>query len=200
MQQRIFHGNFLPEALAQSLMAHFDRGNLEVQQINENGLVTVQIATSRFASAGGRTALSIVLQPVADGVSVSLGEQSWLGIAGNMGVTILSVLRNPFALINRLDDLAQDAESIQLVDEVWKVIAETSRSLGSGFELSEKLKRYVCDYCNTANPPGEPRCIACGAPLGEIQPGTCSNCGYILLHDEKKCPNCGKTIINLGVK
>ena len=194
MQQRIFHGSFPPEALAQALITNFDRGNLEVQQFNENGLVTVQIATARNSSAGGRTALSVVLQPVADGVAVSLGEQSWLGIAGNMGITLLSVLRNPFALIHRLDDLAQDAESIQLVEEVWKVIEHTSRSLGSGYELSEKLKRYSCEFCDTANPPGEPRCIACGAPLGEIQPVTCSKCGYILLHDEKICPNCGQYV------
>jgi hypothetical protein len=194
MQQRIFHGNLTPEDFAQALVANFNRGNMEVQQISNNDKVTVQIASSRFSSAGGRTALSVILQPVADGVSVTLGEQSWLGIAGNMGATILSVLHNPFSLINRLDDIAQDAENIQLVDEVWKVIGDTARSLGSGYQLSENLKRYICEYCNTANPPGEPRCIACGAPMGDVQPQVCPNCGYILKPAESICPNCGNRI------
>jgi RNase P subunit RPR2 len=195
MQQRIFHGNLTPEDFAQALVANFNRGNMEVQQISNNDKVTVQIASSRFSSAGGRTALSVILQPVADGVSVTLGEQSWLGIAGNMGATILSVLHNPFSLINRLDDIAQDAENIQLVDEVWKVIGDTARSLGSGYQLSDNLKRYICEYCNTANPPGEPRCIACGAPMGDVQPQTCPNCGYILKPAESICPNCGNRIL-----
>jgi len=195
MQQRIFHGNLTPDDFAQALVANFNRGNMEVQQISNNDKVTVQIASSRFSSAGGRTALSVILQPVADGVSVTLGEQSWLGIAGNMGATILSVLHNPFSLINRLDDIAQDAENIQLVDEVWKVIGDTARSLGSGYQLSDNLKRYICEYCNTANPPGEPRCIACGAPMGDVQPQTCPNCGYILKPAESICPNCGNRIL-----
>lgn len=193
MQQRIFHGSFQPEDIAQALKSHFDRGNLEVQQLEKNDLITVQIATSRSSAAGGRTALSVILQPVADGVSVTLGEQSWLGIAGDMGSTLLSAIWNPFSIINRLDDIAQDAENIQLVDEVWKVISTTAQSLGSGFELSEKLKRYCCEYCHTANPPGEPRCIACGAPLGDVQPSTCPTCGYVILHNETRCPNCGKS-------
>jgi hypothetical protein len=194
MQQRIYHGSFSPESLSQALVTHFSQGNLEVQQIEQNGLITVQIASPRFVSAGGRTALTVILQPVEDGVSVSLGEQSWLGIASDLGVTLLSVLRNPFDIIQRLDDLAQDAQNLQLVDEVWQVIGQTAHSLGSGFDLSEKLKRYICDYCNTANPLGEPRCIACGAPLGDIQPFTCSACGYVLQKDEKICHNCKKPV------
>jgi RNase P subunit RPR2 len=195
MQQRIFHGSFSPGDLAQALITHFSHGNLEVQSFERDGLTTVQIASHRFSSAGGKTALTVILQPVVDGVSVSLGEQSWLGIAGNMGITLLSIIKNPFNLIHRLDDIAQDAQNLQLADDVWKVIEDTAHSLGSGFELSEKIKRYSCNYCNTANPPGEPRCIACGAPLGDIQPTTCTSCGYVLTQNEKICPNCKKNIL-----
>ncbi len=199
MQQRIYHGSFTPADLSQSLVSHFSHGNLEVQSFIRDGLTTVQIASSRLISAGGRTALTVILQPVEDGVAVSLGEQSWLGIAGNLGITLLSVLRNPFNLIHRLDDIAQDAQNLQLVDEVWKTIDEIAHSLGSGFEFSAKLKRYSCDYCNTANPPGEPRCIACGAPLGDIQPATCLECGYALTRNEKFCPNCNKSVNKINV-
>jgi RNA polymerase subunit RPABC4/transcription elongation factor Spt4 len=109
-------------------------------------------------------------------------------------VSTIFALRNPFSLINRLDDIAQDIESLNLTDEVWKTIDETARSLGMGFELSERLKKYVCDYCNTPNPPGQALCIACGAPLGNIQPHSCPNCGYIITRGENFCPNCKQPV------
>lgn len=194
MPQQIYHGKILNTDLARAIIAHFEHGNLLVQQYGSGDNLVIQIATSPFARSGGKTALSISLQNVADGVAVALSQQSWLGIAASLGVSTIAAIRNPLNILNRLDDIAQDIEYIQLVENVWKVIDTTARSLGSGFELSERLNRYVCDYCNTANPPGEPRCIACGAPLGNIQPLTCRNCGFIVSKNEVSCPNCGKSL------
>jgi len=194
MPQRIYHGIITNQDLANAIIGHFSRGNLLVQQLKSGDSLVVQLATSPSARSGGTTALSVLLQNVEDGVSVSMSKQTWLGIAASLGVSTIAALRNPFNLINRLDDIAQDIEYVQLVENVWDVIDKTARALGSGFELSERLNRYICDYCNTANPPGEPACIACGAPLGDIQPITCVNCGYIIKKAEKSCPNCGKPI------
>jgi len=194
MPQRIYHGIITNQDLANAIIGHFSRGNLLVQQLKSGDSLVVQLATSPSARSGGTTALSVLLQNVEDGVSVSMSKQTWLGIAASLGVSTIAALRNPFNLINRLDDIAQDIEYVQLVENVWEVIDKTARALGSGFELSERLNRYICDYCNTANPPGEPACIACGAPLGDIQPITCVNCGYIIKKAEKSCPNCGKPI------
>ncbi len=194
MPQRIYHGKVSNNDIARTIVAHFAHGNLLIQQFGSGDNLIVQIATSPYARSGGKTALSVSLQNVPDGVSVSVSKQAWLGIAASLGVSTIATLRNPLNLLNRLDDIAQDIEYMQLVENVWKVIDTAARSLGSGFELSERLNRYVCDYCNTANPPGEPRCIACGAPLGDIQPDTCSNCGFIVTRSEKVCPNCGKTL------
>ncbi len=194
MPQRIYHGNFSNTDLAQALMAEYSRGNLRVQQFNSGDTVVVQIATSQYASSGGSTALSVSLQNVADGVAVEIGKQAWLGIAASLGVSTIAALRNPLSLLNRLDDIAQDIESVQLTDSVWNVIDSTARSLGSGFQLSDRLNRYICNYCNTPNPKGEPTCIACGAPLGDIQPLTCRKCGYIVHQNESNCVNCGSAL------
>lgn len=194
MPQRIYHGNLRNTDLAEAITGYFSRGNLRVQQYGNGDAITVQIATSPYAVSGGTTALSVLLQNVEDGVAVEISKQAWLGIAASLGVTTIAALRNPLTLINRLDDLAQDIEYVQLVDNVWKVIDATARSLGSGFELSERLTRYICDYCNTPNPPGESSCIACGAPLGNIQPRTCKNCGYVTFKNESKCINCGHSL------
>jgi hypothetical protein len=200
MPQRIYHGKLSNRDLAQAIVAHFSHGNLQVQQFGSGDSLLVQLASSPYARSGGKTALSISLQNVADGVAVAVNQQAWLGIAASLGVSTLAALHNPLNLLNRLDDIAQDIEYVQLVDNVWNVIDSTARSLGSGFELSERLNRYVCDYCNTANPPGEPRCIACGAPLGDIQPSTCQNCGFVVKQAEKFCPNCGYSLYTVEMR
>jgi Double zinc ribbon len=194
MEQKIYHGQITPTTLAQELISHFNRGNLKVQQVGTEDQLAVQIATAAWTSAGGQTALSVSMQKVEDGVAVEVGEQAWLGVAADLGMTALAALSNPMSLIGRLNSLAQDVEYLTLKDEVWKVLEDTAQALGSGYELSDRLRRYVCTYCNTANPPGESNCIACGAPLGDVQPHTCKWCGYVLLHDEKYCPNCGKQL------
>jgi hypothetical protein len=190
MNQRIYHGNVDPLTLANALIGHFHRGNFRVQRIGDTNKLVVQIATHDRPMSGGQTAISVVLQRLDDGVSVNIGEQAWLGVAASLGVSAISLLRNPLSLLHRLDDIAQDIQSLQLSEEVWRVLDGTARSLGATHELSERLRRITCAYCLTANPVGEPRCIACGAPLGPVQPRTCRGCGFVVYHDEHDCPNC----------
>ncbi|MBG0783944.1 MAG: zinc ribbon domain-containing protein [Anaerolineaceae bacterium] len=189
-ETRIYHGEMNPSDIARDIIAQFNRGNYRVQQIGRDPKIAVQIATREFAQSGGQTALTVTLHKVADGVSVQVGNQAWMGIAASLGVTALSALRNPLSLLDRIDDLAQDIESLQLDDEIWDVIEYSARQHGVGKVLSERLQRYICPYCNTPNKPGDNRCLACGAPLGDIQPQTCLNCGFIVRNLERECPNC----------
>lgn len=190
MNQRIYHGNIDPIDLANALIGHFNRGNLRVQRVGDSNKMVVQVATQEYSRSGGQTALSVILQRVEDGVSVQIGEQAWLGVAASLGTSAISLLQNPLNILHRLDDLAQDIESLQLTDEVWRVLESTSRSLGASLELSERLRRITCEYCGTANPVGEPSCVACGAPMGSAQPRTCRYCGYIVRPNETVCPHC----------
>lgn len=187
---RIYHGAINPSDLARELIANFNRGAYQVQQIGRGSQIAIQIATRQYSQSGGQTALTITIHKLEDGISVQVGKQAWLGVAASLGMTALRALRNPFTLIGRLDDIAQDIESLKLNEEVWQVVERTVRQYGLGKDLSDRLKRYSCPYCNTANPPGESRCIACGAPLGDIQPQTCLNCGFVVRSFERNCPNC----------
>lgn len=190
-QQRIYHGNISPIDLANALVGSFHRGNLRVQQFGNSDKVVVQIATTARPVSGGQTALSVIVQRAEDGVVVQVGQQAWLGVAASLGMTALQLLHNPMAIFNRLDDLAQDIESLQMVDEVWRVLDGTARTLGATQQLSERLRRIACAYCDTANPVGEACCIACGAPMGSLQPVTCAKCGFVLQNGEARCPQCG---------
>jgi len=194
MDRRIFHGNINPSEIAQALESEFNQGNTQTHLIGEGDNLTIQIASSQWSHSGGRTALSVNIQKVEDGIMVELGQQQWLGIAASLGQTAMAALINPMNLLGRLDDIAQDVSSLQMNDKVWQVIARVAAEAGASQQLSERLSRLTCEYCGAANPVGQATCLACGAPLGKAQPKTCNKCGYVLAHDEKFCPNCGQPV------
>jgi len=195
MEHRIFHGKFLPEELAQTLIVHFNHGNLTVQKIGTGKQFAIQIKTKDNKTSGSETALGVIFKQVEDGVSVPVGQQAWYGIAASLGLSALSAIRNPMSLLHRIDDIVQDIEYMQLTDEVWRILESNARAIGSGYELSERLKRIACSYCQTANPAGEPSCLACGAPMGNIQPTSCPACGFVLTEEDTYCPNCNKILV-----
>lgn len=194
MEQRIFHGDFTTDDLAACLLVHFNRGNFVVHKLGSGEKVVVQVKTRQDSPSGGQTALTVTFQKVEDGVAVQTSQQAWVSVAASLGYSALAAIHNPFNLLGRIDDIAQDIESIQLTDEIWKVLSANAHAMGSGYELSQRLHRVMCAYCLTANPAGAPSCLACGAPLGNAQPSTCKHCGYVILESDKTCPNCGRAL------
>jgi len=194
MERRILHGNIKPNDIAQALMAEFNRGNLHAQTVGQANKLAIQIATRTGSQSGGQTALTVSVQSFEDGVMIEIGQQAWLGVAASLGQTAISALRNPFSLLGRLDDLAQDIENMQLTEKIWNTVNRAAASLGASHELSERFQKIVCNYCETANPIEEGSCIACGAPLGDMHPTTCSNCGFTVTNTETICPNCRKKL------
>jgi hypothetical protein len=194
MDKRIYHGKITPDEIAQALQAEFNQGNTRTQVFGDSNNLVVQIASSQWARSGGKTALAVNVQQVEDGIMVQVGEQQWLGVAASLGQTAISTLINPWNLLGRLDDIAQDVSSLQLNEKVWQIINGVVNAAGASLQLSERLARITCEYCGVANPVGEPTCLACGAPLGKDQPKTCNKCGFVLLNAEKFCPNCGQPV------
>jgi RNA polymerase subunit RPABC4/transcription elongation factor Spt4 len=190
METKTFHGEISPEDLGRALLAEFDHGNLQAQLVGNPERAVVQIASRTFRSSGGQTAVTVVLEKVEDGVLVQLGDQQWLGVAASLGATALSALRNPFALIGRLDDLAQDITALQLSESIWQTIYKSVNAAGAGLQISDRLRRLECSYCGSAVPVGEPTCPMCGAPLGAIQPKACPHCGFVPPAGATACPNC----------
>ena len=194
MNRRFFHGNLSPVDLAQSLLAEFNRTNLQAQTLGDRDKMIVQIATRPGAPSGGETALTVSIEKASDGVMVQMGQQAWMGTAASLGWSAWTALRNPLSLLGRIDDIAQDLENLQLSDNIWKAVERAAQAAGASHQLSERLNRMECAYCGAANPVGEATCLCCGAPLGNMQPTTCRNCGFVVLRGETTCPNCGKVI------
>lgn len=190
MTTKIYHGNLDVEEVARAVANFFHRGPL-VTRLSTNGKkATVQIATHSQRQSGGATSLGISLNQVGDRLEVKVGEQSMLGVLGSLGKSAFLALRNPMSLLGRIDDIAQDIQHLELDEQVWRVIDQLASDAGASHDLTERLHRLSCEYCKTANPVGEGRCVACGAPLGDVQPATCANCGYAVYKQDKQCPNC----------
>lgn len=192
MDKKIFYGSVTARDFAEALTAQFYRGNLRTQVLGEDKNLKVQIASQTAAASGGQTALTVFLQTVEDGVLVQVGQQAWFGVAASLGQSAIAALLNPWNLLGRLDDIAQDIENLQLVETVWQVIEKTAQAKGASQQLSERLSRLTCGYCGTANPVGAGSCLACGAPLGSSQPRSCRHCGFALKPGETVCPQCGR--------
>lgn len=194
MDRLIYHGPITIEDIVSALIAEFNRGHLRAQAIGDDDTRVVQITTVNRPTSGGQTALSVHLSRIEDGVQVQFGRQEWLGIAASLGQTALGALLRPASLLGRLDDLATDINYLQLNDKVQETIERVAKAAGASFEISERLRRLTCTYCLTANPVGEPHCIACGAPLGPSQPIACPHCGFVTTAGSTLCPQCGKPL------
>lgn len=196
MVERVYHGDISPQQISQDLISYFNRGNYIAQQMSQGDRTTVQIATRQEQTSGGQTALTVAIHKTEDGISIQISQQAWMGIAASIGLTVFETLRNPINLLGRIDDLAQDIESLQLTDDIWQVIENTTTMHQATFQLSDRLRRMECPFCGSANPVGEATCIACGAPLGSAQPRTCARCGFVTRQNEHFCPNCGARIFS----
>lgn len=194
MEQRTYHGPITVDDLARALQAAFDHGNLQAQTFGDSGQRVVQIASRAVRASGGATAISVHLSAHEDGVLVRVGQQQWLGVAASLGQTALSALRNPLTLLGRLDDVAQDVASLQISSGIWDALDRAAAARGASHELSERLRRLECAHCRTANPVGEPRCLACGAPMGPSQPRACARCGFVSPSGSAACGQCGRPL------
>jgi hypothetical protein len=194
MESKLYHGRLQPMDIARALIAEFNRGNLMAQVLGERDELAVQITTRPGARSGGQTALTITIRKSEDGVLVQSGTHEWLGTAASLGRTTMAALANPWSLLHRLDDIAQDVENMQLMERAWSVVEHTTGLLGAEMQMSEVLRRLTCEYCGTANAVGEGSCVACGAPLGKVQPRTCPNCGFIAAAADVRCSNCGQAL------
>jgi len=187
---RVYHGNISAVDIARALKAEFHRGNFIVETFGKPEKIVLQITTKRNLRSGGQTALSVNLTDLEDGVIINIENQKWLGIAASMGLSAISTAINPLNLLTRIDDIAQDIESLSMTDDVWSVVETSVRLAGAGHQLSQKLRRVTCEYCGCAIQTGEPNCVACGAPLGNVQPVTCKACGFVGSSTDKYCSNC----------
>jgi len=191
-EQRTYRGNIDPAGLADALVAHFNHGDLMAQKVTgQEGHLMVQIATREHGWGAARSALSVGIAPVEEGVRVTVGEQRWLDAAASLAITGLGALVNPLSLLGRIDDIARDVGKLTLPDQVWGAVEHYCDSVGAQLGLAEKQLVVACPYCGVGNPVGAGTCSACGGSLADVQPVACPQCGFVMPKDARFCSRCG---------
>jgi len=192
MEQRTYRGEIDVESLAEALLTSFNSGELMAQAVRgQDGHILVQIAMRDSGWGAARSALSVGLARVQDGVRVTIGEQRWLDAAASLAITGLGALINPRSLLWRIDDIARDVGKLTLDDQVWKAIEHYCESVGATLGLAEKHLVVACAYCGVGNEVGVGKCSACGGSLVEVQPVACHKCGFVLPKGSRFCSRCG---------
>jgi predicted RNA-binding Zn-ribbon protein involved in translation (DUF1610 family) len=194
MDQRTYHGDLKPDELASLLMAQFNQGNFAAQRYNQGDRVIVHVG-ARDNRGRVENALTVTIGKTPDGVSVSVGEQQWLGAAADLAQAGLGALFNPLSLLGNLGEIASDVSSFSLPQQIWQTVDKYSKSVGAGLGGDPARLAVACPYCGVANSPGAPTCTGCGAPLGEAQPVYCPQCGQVEAHGSKFCARCGAKLI-----
>jgi len=197
MEQRTYHGDLNPEDIAKALVAQFNQGSTVAHQFSQGERVVVQIG-SRDRRQGVENALTVSLSKTRDGVNVGVGEQRWLDAATDLAQAGLGALFNPVSLISNLGEIVRDVSSFSLPEQVWKTIESYCDSVGAGLGGSLEQSNITCGYCGVLNEPGAPRCIACGAPMGNLQPIHCHVCGLSAPYNAKTCKRCGAKLAPRG--
>jgi DNA-directed RNA polymerase subunit RPC12/RpoP len=195
MEQRTYRGEIDPKGLADALVTRFDHGDLRAQQVaGRQGHRMVQIVTRERGWGAARSALSIGIAPVEEGVRVTVGEQRWLDAAANLALTGLGALVNPRSLLWRIDDIARDVGKLTLDDQVWEAVEHYCDSVGAKLGLAERQLVVACPYCGVGNPVGKGKCSACGGSLVDVQPVACPKCGFVLPKGARFCSRCGRRV------
>ena len=195
MEQRTYRGGIDPAGLADALVTRFNHGGLVAQKVTgPGGHIVIQIATRDWGWGAARTALSVGIAPVEDGVRVTVDQQQCLDAAASLAFTGLSALVNPFSLLGRIDDIARDVGKLTLDDQVWDAIQHYCDSVGGKLGLAEKHLVVTCPYCGVGNPVGAGTCSACGGSLAKEQPIACPKCGFVETKGARFCSRCGAAL------
>jgi ribosomal protein L40E len=207
MEQRIYHGNIDPNALAQHLLDTWDQGNTVAQALEGDEGIIVQVGqrTGGFFSDEPHTALTLALEPLTDGLRVTLGEQQWYSDGGGQIMVGGLIGFFPFFFTWPLGGGRDEPVDPQLARQVWESVEDYARQYGAATSQTRqipqqpsaatgettRLQSVRCPSCGTENAAGAERCRECGTFL---QARACPNCGVSNPATANFCMRCGTNL------
>jgi ribosomal protein L40E len=207
MEQRIYHGSIDSNALAQHLLDTWDQGDTVAQALEGDEGIIVQVGqrSAGFFSSEPQNALTLALEPISDGLRVTLGEQQWyreqagqIMVGGLIGFF-------PFFFTWPLGGGHDEPIDPQLTRQVWESVESYTSHYGAAPTDTRQLPRssYAatgettrlsgasCPSCGTDNTVGAERCRECGTFLGARD---CPQCGVSNPATANFCMRCGSNL------
>ena len=193
MAQRMFHGNITSAALADQLAARFNERHYLTSIQNGAGTALIQIGSKHG------TPVSVNVADTQGGVLVTMSQdRDWLDRAGDMGEMIERAAQGKLlSLAALVPDLIGEFKKENITPAIWDAINDIcalTRALAGEDNAPRNPK--VCLYCQTANPPENTECEACGAALPVDLPRECPKCGRRHTSDALFCQACGTRLVS----
>lgn len=194
MEQRTYHGQIDERDLAQHLVDEWDRDETIAQALEAEGGVIVQIGQRGGGWFGDepRQALTVGIEPLEDGVRVTMGQQQWYKAGGQVIVGGL-IGFFPFFFAWPLGGLFGGDEELDaaLPARIWQTVERYASQYGAATGPTRRLSTMTCPACGVANPQGAAFCSACGAALA---PADCPQCGASNPPGANFCIRCGANL------
>jgi ribosomal protein L40E len=207
MEQRIYRGSIDPNALAQHLLDTWDQGDTLAQALEGDEGIIVQVGyrTDGFFNDEPQNALTLALEPLTDGVRVTLGEQQWYREQGGQIMVGGLIGFFPFFFTWPLGGGHDEPIDPQLAMQVWESVESYTRQSGATTGETRQLPQRAsaatgettrlygvsCPSCGTDNTPGAERCRECGTFL---QARDCPQCGVSNPATANFCMRCGSNL------
>src|SRR5215213_11971736 len=141
MEQRIYQGSIQPNALAQHLLDTWDQGDTMAQALEGDEGIIVQVGqrSGGFFSDEPHTALTLALEPVSDGLRVTLGEQQWYRDGGGQLMVGGLIGFFPFFFTWPLGGGRDEPVDPQLTSQVWESVERYAQQAGAATGATTRL-------------------------------------------------------------
>lgn len=141
MEQRLYQCTIDPNAFAQHLLATWDQGDTVAQALegDEGNIVQVGQRSRGFFSDKPQSALSVALEPVSDGLRVTLGEQQWYRDGGGQLMVGGLIGFFPFFFTWPLGGGCDEPVAPQMTSHVWESVERYVQQYGAVISVTRRL-------------------------------------------------------------
>jgi hypothetical protein len=149
MEQRMYHGNINPDALADYLVNMFNQGygDTVAQKVGQGNQVLVQIGLLSHSGRRIRHSIGVSIYRTPDGVSVSTGQANWFDDPG-LGGSLIGALYWPPLL---LFPLARGINSYGLYQNIWQAVDTYCAQVGAMQGPVTTAHAVYCRNCGVVN-------------------------------------------------
>lgn len=221
MEQRVYQSSIDPNALAQYLLDTWDQGDTVAQILEADEGVMVQVGQrgGGFMRDDPRSAVTLALEPVSDGLRVTLGEQQWYRDGGGRIIVGGLIGFFPFFFTWPLGGGRDEPVDPQVRRQVWESVERYAQQYGAATGATRRLPEQpgaatgattrlprqpeaatgtttrlaevYCPSCGTQNGSDLERCRECGTYL---QARDCPVCGVSNPATANFCIRCGSSV------
>ena len=193
MEQRIYHGNISPDALADYLVGMFNQGygGAVAQKVGQGNQVLVQIGLLSHSGRRIRNGIGVSIARTPDGVSVATGQANWFDDP-DLGGSLIGAMWWPPLL---LFPLARGINSYALYQDIWQAVDTYCAQAGAMQGSVTTAHAVYCHNCGVVNDEGDQVCRMCGAPLyAQQQVQQTPHYQPPPPPGQVVCPRCGQTV------